>query len=153
MKSILILIALAVVLAFAAMVLMGVMSKSGSAPGLVEGKLSPCPQSPNCVCTEYAEDQAHFIEPVSYGNANIKIVRSMIRKAIDSSGGTMAHERDNYFAATYRSSLFGFVDDLEVRIDESQKLIHIRSASRVGHSDMGVNKMRAMELRALLQNI
>ena len=64
-------------------------------------------------------------------------------------GGTIREESDTYLAATFSSAMFGFVDDLEIRVDSSQKVIHIRSASRVGYSDAGVNKKRAEQLKAL----
>ena len=64
----------------------------------------------------------------------------------------MVREKDNYFAATYHSGVFGFVDDLEVRIDEATKQIHIRSASRVGYSDMGANMKRVRSLVKRLQS-
>ena len=152
MKYILILIALGAAGILLALFMMGMLSKSGNAPGLVEGKLSVCPSSPNCICTEYPEDVEHYIKPVEYGSANIKVVRSLIRKSIDATGGTMVREKDNYFAATYHSGVFGFVDDLEVRIDEATKQIHIRSASRVGYSDMGANMKRVRSLVKRLQS-
>lgn len=152
MKYVLILIALGAVGTLLALIMMGMLSRSGTAPGLVEGKLSPCPQSPNCICTEYPADIKHYTKPVEYGSANIKVVRSLIRKSIDATGGTMVREKDNYFAATYRSGVFGFVDDLEVRINEATKQIHIRSASRIGYSDMGANAKRVRTLVQLLQS-
>lgn len=152
MKYVLILVALGAVGILLALIMMGMLSKSGTAPGLAEGKLRPCPQSPNCICTEYPADIDHYVKPVEYGSANIKVVRSLIRKSIDTTGGTMVRERDNYFAATYRSGVFGFVDDLEVRIDEATKQIHIRSASRIGYSDMGANAKRVRALVQLLQS-
>jgi uncharacterized protein (DUF1499 family) len=62
-------------------------------------------------------------------------------------GGSIQAENENYLAATFSSTIFGFVDDLELRIDPVQKVIHIRSASRVGYSDAGVNRKRIALLR------
>ena len=67
-------------------------------------------------------------------------------------GGIIQVESDNYLAVTFTSAIFKFVDDLEIRIDSTQKVIHIRSASRVGYSDMGVNKKRTELLRKLFNN-
>ena len=64
-------------------------------------------------------------------------------------GGRIEAESDHYLAATFSSAIFGFVDDLEIRVDSSERVIHIRSASRVGHSDMGVNRKRTELLRKL----
>ena len=57
-------------------------------------------------------------------------------------GGTINAELENYIASTFSSSIFGFVDDFEIRIDSIKKVIHIRSASRVGYGDVGVNRKR-----------
>jgi len=97
-------------------------SKAGEASGLVEGMLSKCPNKPNCVCSEQKDDAKHYIDPIII---------------------------PNYLAATFTSAIFRFVDDLEIRIDSTQKVIHIRSASRVGYSDMGVNKKRTELLKKL----
>ena len=64
-------------------------------------------------------------------------------------GGSIEDESKDYFASTFSSGIFGFVDDFEIRIDPVKKIIHIRSASRVGHGDMGVNKKRIELLKQL----
>jgi len=64
-------------------------------------------------------------------------------------GGIIQVEKDNYLAATFISSIFGFVDDLEIRIEPGQKTIHLRSASRVGRGDGGVNRKRVEQLKKL----
>jgi len=74
---------------------------------------------------------------------------SLLKNTIQEMGGTIQIESDNYLAATFTSAIFKFVDDLEIRIDSTQKVIHIRSASRVGYSDMGVNKKRTELLKKL----
>ncbi len=68
-------------------------------------------------------------------------------------GGTINDESENYIASTFSSSIFGFVDDFEIRIDSSQKVIHIGSASRVGYGDAGVNKKRTELLKKLYKKI
>ena len=61
----------------------------------------------------------------------------------------MSTSAENYLAAEYYSKLFGFVDDVEFR--KASDAVHVRSASRVGHSDMGANKKRISELREASQ--
>jgi uncharacterized protein (DUF1499 family) len=56
--------------------------------------------------------------------------------------GTIHSEGNNYLAATFSSRIFRFVDDFEIRVDPALKIVHIRSASRVGRGDMGINKKR-----------
>ncbi len=66
--------------------------------------------------------------------------------------GSIQVENEDYLAATFTSSFFRFVDDLEIRIHADQNMIHIRSASRVGHSDGGVNKKRIEQLKKLFHS-
>jgi len=70
------------------------------------------------------------------------------KAAIIKTGGTITSESDDYISATYMSGLFKFVDDVELRPDGD--VVHIRSASRVGYSDRGVNKKRVEAIRAAL---
>jgi len=117
---------------------LGYKSQTGSAPGLVNSKLTPCPDKPNCICTEYPDDKSHFTDAIKFETLDI----DKISKAIESTGGIISTTENNYIAATYTSRLFKYVDDFEVRMDSENQLIHIRSASRVGHSDMGANLKR-----------
>jgi uncharacterized protein (DUF1499 family) len=147
-------IVLAVVAILAAVVLvrfamLGHSSKSGQAPGLVSGTLAPCPDKPNCVCSEFGESAAHSIAPLDYSNAPPQKAWGDILQTIEELGGKVVIANDEYFAATFSSSLFGFIDDVECRLESSKKRIQIRSASRVGHSDMGVNRKRVEAMARL----
>jgi uncharacterized protein (DUF1499 family) len=123
--------------------MLGQSSKDGQASGLISGKLAACPDKPNCVCSEFVEDAAHYIEPLDYSGASSEEALGKLSQVIEDLGGEVVVSKDGYIAAIFRSSLFGFVDDVECRLDASQKRIQIRSASREGHSDMGVNRKRA----------
>ncbi len=118
-------------------------SKSGQAPGLVSGSLSPCPDKPNCVCSEFGEDAAHYIAPLNYSGVSAQNAMGELLQIIEDLGGDVVVSNEKYIAATFSSFLFGFVDDVEFRSEPSQERIQIRSASRVGHSDLGVNRKRA----------
>jgi uncharacterized protein (DUF1499 family) len=67
-------------------------------------------------------------------------------------GGYIKNEQANYLASTFASTLFGFIDDVEIRIDAKQGLVHLRSASRVGYSDLGVNRKRVVALKSTIQH-
>ena len=123
------------------------MSRSGEAIGLIEGRLAKCPDKPNCVCSEFTTDTSHFIEPIIISQGGIEVTLSSLKDGISEMGGSIQVEHDNYLAATFTSSIFGFVDDLEIRIDGEQKTIHLRSASRVGRGDGGVNRKRIERLK------
>jgi uncharacterized protein (DUF1499 family) len=117
-------------------------SKRGSAPGLVDGALSPCPASPNCVSSEPGTPPAKAVEALSAE------AWPALPAAIAAMGGTITRHEGDYIAAEFTSATFGFVDDLEAR--KAADAVHVRSASRVGHSDNGANAARVAELRARL---
>ncbi|MGB0204976.1 MAG: DUF1499 domain-containing protein [Neptuniibacter sp.] len=120
--------------------------------GLENGQLQPCPSSPNCVCSQ-VEDKAHFIEPIqvaaSAGEAKAKLLQVLNQTKRVS----VPESEDNYIRAEFTSLLFRFVDDVEfliTQVEPNETLIHVRSASRVGYSDFGVNRKRIEELRCEL---
>ena len=127
-------------------------SKAGEAPGLVEGILSKCPNKRNCVCSEYKNDANHYIAPIILPQNSTVDTFSLLKNVIQEMGGNVQVESCDYLAATFTSAIFKFVDDLEIRIDSTQEVIHIRSASRVGYSDMGVNRKRTELLKKLFNN-
>ena len=151
MKIALIVIVVLILTGIVSFFVLGLMSQSGEAHGLVEGKLSKCPDKPNCVCSEFESDVAHFTNPMVFSQSPTSEVLSLLKTTIREMGGSIQKEDSNYLAATFTSSIFRFVDDLEIRVDMDQKLIHLRSASRVGHSDRGVNRERIERLKSLYQ--
>ena len=128
---------------------LGIKSQSGHAAGLVNGKLARCPDTPNCINSEYPEQQTHYTSPLK-----LLLKRKMstspintLKDIIDEMGGMIETEENNYLAATFTSKIFRFVDDVEFRIDDETNLVHLRSASRVGRRDMGANKKRVDLIR------
>lgn len=128
-------------IAFVAFIL-GLVSQKGEAKGLVDGKLAEPGTSPNVVSSE--DD----VQPELAVQA-LKGRLPQIKEAIIVTGGTITSDSDSYLSATYMSKIFKYVDDVEIR-KESDILWHIRSASRVGYSDMGVNRKRVEAIRAAL---
>lgn len=129
--------------------LKGINSKSGQAPGLIEGKLSQCSNKPNCVCSELKEDHKHYINPIIVPDNPELDALAVLKNVISDMGGVLQLETERYAAYQFTSAIFGFVDDLEIRFDPVNKVIHVRSASRVGTSDFGVNKKRVELLNKL----
>jgi len=138
-----------VVLVIAAFAVMGYQSRSGAAPGLQGGHLAACPDRPNCVSSETPEDKAHFIAPLNIPAEDGAAARAALARIIAAMGGRITVDGNDYLAATFTSRVFGFVDDLEIRIDSEGGLVHMRSASRVGYSDRGVNRKRIERLRKM----
>ncbi|MEL7197332.1 MAG: DUF1499 domain-containing protein [Pseudomonadota bacterium] len=130
-----------VVLAFIGVggfVYLGQSSKNGSAPGLANGALAPCPESPNCVSSEEGTAGDKRVDPLPVD------IWDELPAAIEGMDGVIIVSGESYIAAEFTSATFGFVDDLELR--KADDLVHIRSASRVGYSDGGMNAKRVAEL-------
>jgi uncharacterized protein (DUF1499 family) len=130
---------------------------AGSPPGpagKVEaraGQLAPCPASPNCVSSlAPADDAEHHVAPISVGADRQLALVALRRAATGLPGATLAALGPDYLRVECSSAVFGFVDDLEITLDPALPLAHVRSASRVGHSDLGVNRERVEALRAAL---
>lgn len=123
------------------MIILSLLSHRGKAKGLVNGKLAPLPSKPNCVSSEDGTDPDKAVAPLSTTKEGLK-------HAIVATGGTITSETDDYISSTYTSGLMRFVDDVEFRRDG--ELWQVRSASRVGHSDMGANRKRVKYLHQSL---
>ena len=119
-----------------------------SSLGVRDGKLAPAPDSPNCVSTQ-AEDSSHRIEPLQFdGDAN-QAIRQVQDLLATLPAATVITVDSDYLHAEFRSSVLRFVDDVEFYIDSESKLIDFRSASRIGYSDLGVNRARMEHIRTL----
>lgn len=127
-------------------------SKSKSTPGLISDQLSKCPATPNCVCSEFKTDETHFINPIHYSQNQRSTLLQAIKNTLQTMDGKTVFQSNTYIAATFTSRIFKFIDDFEIRIDDTQQIIHVRSASRVGRGDMGANLKRANEFKKLLEN-
>ncbi|MCB9925692.1 MAG: peptide-methionine (R)-S-oxide reductase MsrB [Planctomycetaceae bacterium] len=114
----------------------------------VAGKhLAPCPDSPNCVSTE-AIDPGHAIEPLPLADTDQRTIE-MIASAVSSLPGSRSVlTKENYLHAEFRSPWLRFVDDVEFLVDSEEGVVQLRSASRVGRSDLGVNRRRIEEIRS-----
>lgn len=109
-------------------------------------RIRPCPRSPNCVSTR-AGDAAHRMPPIPFtGTAEQalerlrRVVRALPRsRIVEDAGG--------YLRAEVRTAILRFTDDVELAVDPAERLIHFRSASRVGYFDLGANRRRMEEIR------
>ena len=115
--------------------------------GIQSGLLADCPKTPNCVSSQTA-DEDHFIEPFTYqGNKREAFLR--LKQIIASEERTkIITEKENYLHVEFTTAIMRFVDDVEFYFPD-EPLIHVRSASRVGYSDLGVNRRRVERLREL----
>ena len=112
--------------------------------GVSNGRFAACRRSPNCVSSQAdPSDAEHYIAP-------LKGTMEAVRRAVASMPRTtVITDKENYLYAEFRSKLLGYVDDVEFFHDGA--VIHVRSASRLGRRDFGVNRRRVEDLRALLK--
>jgi uncharacterized protein (DUF1499 family) len=116
--------------------------------GIRDGRLMPCRPTPNCVSSQAdPADAEHYIAPIAFRGAMAEL-----RKAVESMERSTVIDADgNYLYAEYRTKLLRFVDDLELFLDERAGVVQVRSASRLGRRDFGVNRKRVEALRSLIR--
>jgi uncharacterized protein (DUF1499 family) len=120
--------------------------------GVKEGKLSPCPKSPNCVCSQQS-DALHAIAPLTYTCSTSEAMEKVKQVIAAIDRAKVITQTEDYIYAEFSSKLMGFVDDVEFYFEPTAKIIQIRSASRLGQSDMGVNRKRVELIREKLSAI
>ena len=118
--------------------------------GLVDGKLHPCPNSPNCVSSQ-SEQADKKVDPLKYKGDYLEAKKKLKDVLASLPRTKIVKEEEKYLHAEATTFFFRFVDDCEFLIDDEKKVIHVRSASRVGHSDLGVNRKRVESIREKFQ--
>lgn len=113
--------------------------------GLVDGRLRPCPPTPNCVSSEGA-DPSHAVEPLRFHGDPDEAFARLVGQVRSRPRTELLTLEDGYAHFEVRTWL-GFRDDLELRLEREALQVHVRSASRIGRSDLGVNRARVESLR------
>ena len=111
--------------------------------GVRDGRLIACPESPNCV-SSYESSEEHSIAAL---DGNLNQIQQIL---LTMDGANIVEQSSNYLYAEFTSSLMGYVDDVEFLYDAASNTTHIRSASRVGYSDMGANRGRVEAIHSQL---
>ncbi|WP_299402857.1 DUF1499 domain-containing protein [Acaryochloris sp. IP29b_bin.148] len=120
--------------------------------GVHEGQLAPCPESPNCVVSQNA-DADHAIAPLSYGSDRT-VAREAVLKVLSVVPRTQVVEQtEDYIRFASGSRLLGFVDDGEFYFPAEDNIIQVRSAARLGNSDLSVNRRRLEQIRLALRDL
>lgn len=127
---------------------------TGNSPanlGVSANELAPCPASPNCVSSD-ARDSDHQVAPLQLAVPAAEAWQAVREQVSGLPRTRVVSETPEYLHAECRSALLGFVDDLELNLRRSEGVIAVRSASRVGYTDFGVNRDRVTALRNDLRN-
>ncbi|MCC5604052.1 DUF1499 domain-containing protein [Nostoc favosum] len=123
-----------------------------SALGVDNGHLSSCPPSDNCVVSQDG-DPKHAIDPIAY-HIDRNAARKTLLKTLTVVPRTEVIEQtDNYIHALSKSRIFKFIDDVEFYFPPNESVIHVRSAARMGESDLGVNRRRLEQIRLALRDL
>ena len=112
--------------------------------GLADGRLAACPDKPNCVGSQ-SDDPAHGVAPLAYAGDRAEARERLRALLADDPRAAVVTATDDYLHAEFRA--FVFVDDVEFYLPADEPVVHVRSASRVGHSDLGANRRRVEALR------
>jgi uncharacterized protein (DUF1499 family) len=103
--------------------------------------LKACPNKPNCI-SSYSQDRRHSMLPLNFKGDQKESLRHLKKVVLSFPGTELLTEKENYLHFTFKSAFFGFIDDVEFYLDPNVKVIHFRSASRIGYSDLGANRKR-----------
>jgi len=130
---------------------------TGTVPqlGAQNGTLKQCPQTPNCVNSQ-AKDKQHHIEPILVIGSSQEVKNTILQALNELGAAKVVVVEDNYIRAEFYSKIFRFVDDVEFYFPDSgskELVVHVRSASRVGYSDLGVNRKRIENIRSTIKVI
>ncbi|MBU0990974.1 MAG: DUF1499 domain-containing protein [Proteobacteria bacterium] len=124
----------------------GCSGKRPSDIGMSNNRLHPCPETPNCV-SSYAADRKASIHPLQYTGDRIQAKNRLKQIILKEPRATLITETDDYLHIEFKSLIFRFVDDVEFYFPDNESIVHVRSASRVGYSDLGINKKRIEHIR------
>jgi len=132
------------VLAVIALMILSMVFKNVRTPssiGLENGKFAPMPKSPNAVSSQ-TDIEEKQVEPFPF-KGSLEETKEAVKKALSDYGSVkIREEKPNYIHAVHTTGTMHYHDDLEFYFDEEKKVVHFRSASRVGYSDMGLNRER-----------
>ena len=122
--------------------------------GVKDGRLAPPKRTPNCVSSQAdPADTEHYIAPIPYKGGAPQAMAA-VRKAVEGmTDATIIRQEGGYLYAEYRTKLMRFVDDVELLYDPKSGVIHVRSASRLGRRDFGVNRARVEALRSRIEAV
>ncbi len=133
----------------------GYFSADRIATGLIKSEgispsLSGCDNLDNCTAST-ASTEKNYTDPIAYKKTSNDVIERIAAVVSEQKGAMIKTQDANYLHATYKTALLGYTDDLELLLDDNSGVLHIRSASRIGRSDLGANRKRIEALRTLLQ--
>lgn len=132
-------------LAIAGTVALVALSRGERKVGTVDGRLRPCSSASNCACSEDSGESA--VEPFAIPDGVSPRTAFEALEFVLMNEADVRTRSEGYVHAVYTTPLLRFRDDFEARLDGGRDVIHVRSSSRVGRSDLGANRRRVEALR------
>ena len=120
--------------------------------GSNNGRLAECPETPNCV-SSFSKDSEHQVSPFRFSSTPEKLIQDIKTMLNKIKEARIVTAKEYYIHVEFTSKVFRFVDDIEFLLDPKTQTLHFRSASRVGHSDLGVNRKRIETLKTALTKL
>ena len=116
-------------------------------------RLEPCPDTPNCVCSQAdPADKEHYLPPIPYtGDKDKNVITLIVEVIANMKRSKVTVSEWDYLHAEFRSRVFRFTDDVEFVVDREAQLVHFRSAARLGKADMHANKKRMLSISEKLE--
>ena len=114
--------------------------------------LKQCPDSPNCVSSQ-SNSELHKIDPLPYKKTAKETLQKIKKIILSLPRTTLTKETEHYLHFEFKSLIFRFIDDVEIVVDDSKKMIHFRSSSRQGYSDLGTNRRRIETIKKSLTQL
>lgn len=124
-------------------------SQPPSTLGVRNGRLAKPPGSPNCVSSQIPSDKTEYVKPLPLPPIGENAIATLAEKTSTMSGANIVTQDQDYLHVEFRSLVFGFVDDVEFFVNKEDNVIDVRSASRMGYSDLGSNRNRVERIRRL----
>lgn len=142
-----VLVILALIVAFGALLTLQNL-KTPTHLGVKEGKLAPMPSKPNAVSSQTDQTDKQ-VEALAFKDSAEQTLAA-VQAALTAMGGNeIQTQQDDYLYTVFTTPTMHYHDDVEIYLDTDAQLVHFRSQSRAGHSDMGVNRKRYEAFRAL----
>lgn len=141
---------IAVVLVLVILAILARVVKRPANLGVREGKLAPCPNSPNCVSTQ-SQDPRHQIAPIAYATSPAEAKATLLQVIRSMKGTTIITDDPTYILVEFHVRGIGFVDDVEFYLDQQAQRIDFRSSARLPYYDWQVNRNRMEEIRAAFE--
>ncbi len=128
---------------------------AGSRPdglGFRNGQFKPPSWKPNTVSSTVAKDDSHYIAPITFTASADAAWKKLQATVQAQKGATVVTAQANYLYAEFKTPGLGFVDDVEFALDAANSVIHVRSGSRLGVRDFGVNRIRIETIRSAVSS-